>query len=155
ARHRISAQRGRYMSGSETSIAQRLVWRLGALFFVALIGAGLLPFVFEHDEPSELAASVMQTNLERLASSVRFGSDGSFSIAPSADLDFPYRIYKSDGSLLIQSGDRRPVPIPDSIEIETGSARMASPIGPLTLEVTTLNLAPSVSWMAFAWEWLT
>jgi len=143
------------MSERRYSIARRLIRRLGILFLVAIFCAGLLPFVLDRDERSEMAAKVIQEDLERLAQSLRFEADGRVTAALPADAGFGYRVLGPDGTPLIESGPLDPPPLRGSTEIETARTRVAGPSGPLLLEVTTRDLSAASFWLAAAMEWGT
>ncbi len=145
------------MNRRPPSIARRLVRRLGILFLVAFFAAGLLPFVVDRDERSEMAAKILQQDLDSLASAIRVAADAKVEVDFPANPDFAYRVLDAQGAVLAGSDSPSPPPaLPaDKVEMETARAWIATPNGSLTLEVTAEHMSMQSFWMGAVVEWLS
>jgi signal transduction histidine kinase len=145
------------MSRRPPSIAGRLVRRLGILFLIVFFAAGLLPFVIDRDERSEMAAKIMQKDLQRLALAIGVGPDGRIVVNLPLDPGFGYRIIDAQGAVLLDA-DRavsQRTLAPEKVEIETARTRIQGPTGSLTIEVATGELSMLDFWRASISEWMT
>jgi len=144
------------MNGRPPSIARRLVRRLGLLFLVAFFGAGLLPFVLDRNERSEMAAKFVQQDLQRLALAIRAGPDGRIVVDLPRDAEFGYRIIDAKGAVLLDRDGEiaQTTLLPGKVEIETARAHIQGPTGPLTIEVEAGELSLAEFWRASIDEWI-
>ena len=144
------------MNRRPPSIARRLVRRLGILFLIVFFAACLLPFVIDRDERSEMAAKIVQQDLQRLALAVHGGPDGKIAVDLPLDPGFSYRIIDANGAVLLDT-DGNTVPrtlAPGKVEIETARTRIQGPSGPLTIEVAAGEFSILDFWRASIGEWL-
>lgn len=145
------------MTRRQPSITGWLVRRLGFLFLVVFFAAGLLPFVIDRDERSEMAARIVQRDLQRLALAIRSGSRGEIAVDLPADPGFAFRIISPTGQVLLDTdGGAAPRTLsPDKVEIEAARARIQGPSGPLIIEIAANDLSIVDFWRAAIGEWAT
>ncbi|QEX19589.1 histidine kinase [Hypericibacter terrae] len=135
---------------STASMASRLGWRLGGLFVVAFLVAGLLPYINSRDDRTEVTAETLQADMRSLAQSIARETDGRIAVGLPPDLHFAYRVRDGAGTVLAASPDweglQKAVP-PDSgpeLEVSVLSGRFDTPSGPLLLDVMLNHHAPTL-----------
>lgn len=98
----LPAAEVRRPSGSLTS---RLGWRLGGLFVVAFLVAGLLPYINSRDDRSEVMAETLQADMRLLAKAIAREPDGRVAVGLPQETHFAYRVRDQSGAVLAKSND--------------------------------------------------
>jgi signal transduction histidine kinase len=147
-REPLPAPEARRASGSLTS---RLGWRLGGLFVVAFLVAGLLPYINSRDDRSEVMAETLQADIRLLAKAIAREPDGRIAVGLPPEIHFAYRVRdpggavlaKSDGWDGLESKALKPGK-PGELELSVLSGHVDTASGPLLLDVMLRDRAPSL-----------
>ena len=139
------------MRRSSGSMASRLGWRLGGLFVVAFLVAGLLPYINSRDDRSEVTAETLQADMRLLATVVAREPDGRLAVGLPPDVHFAYRVRDENGAVLATSPDweglqnsLRPTSNHGELQVSMLSGRTDTATGPLLLDVMLNDHAPTL-----------
>jgi len=144
----LPASEARRSSGSLTS---RLGWRLGCLFVVAFLVAGLLPYINSRDDRSEVMAETLQADMRLLAKAIAREPDGRIAVGLPPEIHFAYRVRDPSGAVLaksdswdgLQAAEVKPGS-PGELQLSVLSGHVGMPQGPLLLDVVLRDRAPSL-----------
>jgi signal transduction histidine kinase len=147
-REPLPASEARRSSGSLTS---RLGWRLGGLFVIAFLVAGLLPYINSRDDRSEVMAETLQADLRLVAKAVAREPDGRIAVGLPREIHFAYRVRDPSGAVLaksegwdgLQSAAMNSAK-PGELQISVLSGQIDTAWGPLLLDVMPSDREPSL-----------
>jgi len=138
----------RHPSGSLTS---RLGWRLGGLFVVAFLVAGLLPYINSRDDRSEVMAETLQADMRLLAKAIAREPDGRIAVGLPQEIHFAYRVRDPNGAVLAKSdgwdglqANAMKAGKPGELQVSMLSGHIDMPQGPLLLDVVLVDRGPSL-----------
>jgi signal transduction histidine kinase len=133
------------------SMASRLAWRLGVLFVVAFLIAGLVPYINSRDDRTEIAAETLQADMHILAKAIVQEPDGRIAVGLPPTPHFAYRIRDAAGIVLAVSPGwetasmRATTPGPHGeMKVGTLTGAIAMPQGPLLLDVALVEAQPTL-----------